>query len=181
MSLGGKGDGESESGSKGECESESGSDGVDVLFSCVAGFAGLLPVVSGVLASNSLIINEVSFSGIVAILLVVLGLSSLGCCGWFWRNAFLSPSKKVSGFAGMLLVFSCVLGVSTSGCCGWFWRNAFLSPSKKVSGFADSLPYPSLKAMATDRLVSGVLGSNSLIINEVSFSSIGLIFSTMEA
>ncbi len=62
-------------GCKGESESESGSDGVDVVFSCVAGFAGLLPVFSFVLVSNSLIINEVSFSGIAAVLLVVWGLS----------------------------------------------------------------------------------------------------------
>ena len=72
LSLGGKGEGESESGSKGEGESESGSGGVDVGFSCVA---GMLPVFSCVLGSKSLIINEVSFSGIGAVLLVVWGLS----------------------------------------------------------------------------------------------------------
>ena len=180
-------------GGKGEGASESGSGGVDVVFSCVAGFAGLLPVFSCVLASNSLIINEVSFSGSGAVLLVVWGFSQLGFWGWFWRNAFLSPSKKVSGFAGLLPVFLgvlasnsliingvsfsgvvevllVVLGLSSLGCCGWFWRNAFLRPSKKVSGFAGSLP-----------VVSCVFWSNSLIINDISFSNIGLTFSTMEA
>ncbi len=120
-------------GGKDEREFDSGSGGVDLVFSWVDGFAGSLPVVSCVLAFNSLIINDVSFSGISAVLLVVWGLSLLGCRCWFWRNAFLSPSNV-------------------------------------LSGFADSLP-----------VVSRVFGSNSLIINKVSFFSIGWIFSTMEA
>ncbi len=69
-------------GCKGERESESGSDGVEVGVCWVAGFAGFLPVVSGVLTPNSLTINDVSFSGNGAGLLVVLGAnSSLGCRG----------------------------------------------------------------------------------------------------
>ena len=72
--------------------------------------AGLLPVFSGVLVSKSLIINGVSFSGNVAVLLVALGSStSSGHSGWYWRNAFLSPSNMVSRFSGFLPVFSCVL------------------------------------------------------------------------
>ena len=87
-------------GCKGEGESESGSDGVDVVFSWVCGFAGLLPVVSGVLVAKSLIINGISFSGNGAVLLVVLGfISLLGCRGWHWRNAFLSPCNMVSRFS----------------------------------------------------------------------------------
>ena len=87
-------------GCKGESESESGSDGVEVGFSWVAGFAGLLPVFSGVLVSKSLMINAVSFSGNGAALLVVLGFKTLvGFTEWYWRNAFLSPSNKVSRFS----------------------------------------------------------------------------------
>ena len=97
-------------GCKGESESESGSDGVEVVFFCVCGFAGLLPVFSSVLVSKSLIINGVSFSGNCAVFLVVLGSSTLfGCWGWYWRNAFLSPCNRVSRFSGSLPVVSGVL------------------------------------------------------------------------
>ncbi len=82
--------------------------------SWVAGFAGSLPVFSGVLMPKSLIINGVSFSGNGAVLLIVLGSSTLsGFSGWFWRNAFLSPSNMVSRFSGLLPVVSCVLGCMT--------------------------------------------------------------------
>ena len=114
----------------------------------VAGFAGLLPVFSGVLVSKSLIINGFSFSGNGAVLLVVLGaISLLGCTEWFWRNAFLSPSNMVSRFSV-----------------------AFATELWLLKGF---LPYPSLKAMATDRLFSGVLVCKSLVINGFSFSGNG--------
>ena len=90
--------------------------------------AGLLPVFSGVLVSKSLIINGVSFSGNVAVLLVALGSStSSGHSGWYWRNAFLSPSNRVSRFS---VSFATEL---------WLLKG--------------SLPYPSLKAMATKRYV----------------------------
>ena len=59
LSLGGVG------GIEGEGDSEGGSD---VGVSWVAGFAGSLPVVSWVLVSNSLIINDVSFSDKVELL-----------------------------------------------------------------------------------------------------------------
>ena len=132
-------------GCKGESESESGSDGVEVGVSWVAGFADLLPVVSGVLTSNSLTINDVSFSGNGAALLVVLGFKTLvGFTEWYWRNAFLSPSNKVSRFS--------------------------VSFATKLWLLKGSLPYPSLKAMATDRLFSGVLVCKSLIIDGFSFS-----------
>ena len=114
-------------GCKGESESESGSDGIDVVFSWVAGFAGLLPVVSGVWVDNSLIINGVSFSGNGASLLVIVGfISSSGLSGWCCRNAFLSPCNRVSRFSGSLPVVSGVSvfksliinGISFSSNCG---------------------------------------------------------------
>ena len=120
------------------------------------GVAGLLPVVSGVLEDKSLIINGVSFSGNGAALLVGLGFISLSDCrGWYWRNAFLSPSNRVSRFS---VSFATEL---------WLLKG--------------SLPYPSLKAMATDRLFSGVLADKSLTVNGFLFSKTGFSFSTIEA
>ena len=93
----------------------------------VAGFAGLLPVFSGILVSKSLIINGISFAGngaFPANVAVVVAWWFWGAVGWVVGVE--RGCRGLSGFAGLLPMFSGVLvdksliinGISFSSNCG---------------------------------------------------------------